>query len=794
MIQASSNCFHLATKETSYCFRVLETGHLEHLYYGKKIHPNYDALTEKHPFGVGNAIYVDNDHMDLCLENLRTEVATYGKGDIHEPFLVLRYPDGSRSSDFRFEGSEVVQGKEALATLPASYGSEEQATSLHVWLKDKNSDCRLHLYYGVFEDTNVITRSAKLENLGEETIVIERMLSTQVDFPANDYVFTSFHGAWAREMRKTEVNMTGGKFVNASFTGSSSSRSNPFVMLSEKTASEDYGKVYGFNLVYSGNHYEAVEVTSFGKTRFVAGINPEHFAFLLKAGETFESPEAVMTFSDAGFNGMSQNMHHFVQNHIVRGEWAHKERPVLLNSWEAAYFDINEKKLLKLAKAAADTGMELFVMDDGWFGDRNTDTKSLGDWYVNKNKLPNGIEGLAKKINDLGLLFGIWVEPEMINVDSDLYRAHPDWAVDIPGKEHAEGRFQRILDLVNPDVQDYIIDAMSKVFETPGVAYVKWDMNRIFSDVYSKILPPEQQGEVFHRYMMALYHIMKTLTEKFPHILFEGCAAGGNRFDLGILSYFPQIWASDDTDALYRVNAMTNYSYGYPMSTVSAHVSACPNHQTLRTTPLETRFHVSAFGVAGYECNLCDMSKEDQMEIANQVSIYKTWRKTMQYGDFYRGRNGNIHEWTVVSPDQEQAVGFLMQELVQPHTPFLQYFAKGLAPEYAYHFFNRDLKHSIKAFGDLINTQSPIHIKQDSLIQDLVAKFVKLNGETEDAVCNGDLLMEAGIKLSMGFAGTGYNDDVRYLPDFGSRIYFMEKVEEMDAEETNTEETNTEEV
>ena len=471
---------------------------------------------------------------------------------------------------------------------------------------------------------------------------------------------------------------------------------------------------------------------------------------------------------------MSQNMHHFVKECIVRGRWKNKIRPVLLNSWEASYFDINESKLLKLAKAGKDVGIELFVMDDGWFGKRDDDKSSLGDWHVNRKKLPNGVEGLCKKVNDLGLDFGIWVEPEMVNVDSELYRAHPDWVMDIPGKPHTEGRNQRILDLANPEVVDYLIAQMEKVFSSANIAYVKWDMNRIFSDVYSRYLPADRQGETAHRYILGLYRMMKTLTEEFPDILFEGCSSGGHSCDLGILSFFPQIWASDDTDAVYRANGQTGYSYGYPMNTVSAHVSACPNHQTLRTAPLETRFNVAAFGVCGYECNLCDMKKEELSEIKNQIEIYKNWRDVLQYGDFYRGRSGNIHEWTCVSRDKTKAVGMIMQELVEPNKQFEQYFPKGLDKKVKYIFSNRDLKYNIKYFGDLVNTASPIHIKQDSLMHNIVSKFVKMQGEKEEYIASGSTLM-SGVKLTQGFAATGYNEETRFFQDFGSRIYFMEE-------------------
>ena len=457
-------------------------------------------------------------------------------------------------------------------------------------------------------------------------------------------------------------------------------------------------------------------------------------------------------YAENGFNQMSQRLHYFIREHIVRGTWQKKERPILLNSWEASYFDISEKKLLKLAKEAKEVGIELFVMDDGWFGERMDDSSSLGDWEANAKKLLGGLKGLSDKIRGLGLQFGIWVEPEMVNVKSKLYVAHPDWTIEIPGQPHSEGRNQRILDLGRREVQDYIIESMSKVFSSADISYVKWDMNRTFSDYYSTALPPERQGEVAHRYVLGLYRCMKELTERFPEILFEGCAAGGNRFDLGILCYFPQIWGSDDTDACCRADIQTNYSYGYPLSTVSAHVSACPNHQTLRRTPLTTRFAVAAFAVLGYECNFCDCTREELEEIRAQIALYRKWRSVLQQGTFYRGRtfaDGNLTEWTCVSEDQTQAVGMLMQKLAEPNTQFHAYYPKGLAKEKRYHFTNRALTYSILEFGDLVNTVAPVHIRPDSVTHHLLAKFVKMDGETEDFCAYGDALMYGGVHLSL---------------------------------------------
>lgn len=791
MITAQNGIYKLDTDNTSYIFRECESGHLQHLYYGRKIHADAQVLCEKHVSIPGNTNIYSPDFNNFSLEDMCLEMSSWGKGDIREPFIEVSHADGSSTSDFLFESSKITLGKEESETLPGSYDEDGNVGHLTVILKDSNYNLKLELHYYVYEKCNVITRSAKFINESTDDVRLNRLMSMQLDFNDSDYELSSFNGAWIREMNRNIISLEAGKYVNESVTGTSSNRSNPFVMIARHNTSENFGECFGFNLIYSGNHYEAAQVNSYGKLRIVTGINPSLFSYKIRAGESFETPEAVMTYGYAGFNSMSHNMHDFVNNHIVRGKWKNRVRPILLNSWEAAYFNINEKKLLRLAKAGKEAGVELFVMDDGWFGERNDDTSSLGDWTPNEKKLPGGIREIADKIKVLGLDFGIWVEPEMVNVKSRLYEKHPEWVVDIPEKPHSEGRNQRILDLSNTEVQDYIIEQMSNIFSSADISYVKWDMNRIFSDYYSKNLPPERQGEMAHRYVCGLYHCMRELTNRFPDILFEGCSAGGNRFDLGILCYFPQIWASDNTDAVSRAQIQNNYTYGYPPSVLSSHVSASPNHQTLRRTPLETRFAVAAFGNLGYECNFCDMSKEELEAVKAQITLYKEKRELFQRGIFYRGRSfsdrdirdssvlsaggGSLMEWSCVKKDTSEAVGLLMNKLAVANTPHTCFYAKGLDPEKQYHFYNRALKYNIKDFGDLVNTASPVHIRQDSLIQHLAAKWIKINGEREDYHVFGDTLMYCGVRLKQAFCATGLNDEVRYFPDFGARLYFMDE-------------------
>ncbi len=803
MITVTDGIFHLATEHTSYVFQITETGHLEHLYYGAFLGEitaaDAAAMTEKRAFAAGNVISYDEEHPTVTMEDICLEMSCEGHGDIRPPFLTVIHADGSRTSDFIFKKYEITPEKVTEGLLPGAHDDAsapatdaDAAASEHltVTLKDRAYGVTLELYYDLYPACDTICRRSRLVNTGSGDLRLLKLMSTQLDFPDTDYVYSSFTGGWGREMNRTDTLLHRGAVSSGSAAGTSSSRANPFVMLSRPETTEDAGECFGLNLVYSGNHLEEASVNGFDKTRFLAGIHPQHFEFRLAEGESFETPEAVMVFSDRGFGEMSRRMHAFVRNHIMPAKWGNTVRPILLNSWEAAYFAIDEGKLLRLAKAGKSAGVELFVVDDGWFGVRNDDLRSLGDWTENRKKLPEGLRGLAEKVNALGLAFGIWVEPEMVNQDSNLYRAHPDWAMEIPGKPHSEGRPQRILDFANPAVVDHITEEMTRVFSSANIAYVKWDMNRIWSDAFSQYLPAERQGETAHRYMLGLYRVMRTLTERFPEILFEGCASGGNRFDLGILAYFPQIWGSDDSDALQRARLQEGLSYGYPLISCGAHVSDCPNHQTLRNTPLDTRFNVAAFGAFGYEINLCDLPKSQLTEIAGEIELYKKWRPVFQLGSFFRGRIVNdggkvrqipvsdeaaVHEWTVVSEDGKSAVGLLMQELTVPNRPYECYRAKGLDPDRRYHFRNIPKTQDIRSFGGLINNVAPVHIKPGSLLHTVIAKRMSQPGEQEDVIVSGRVLMRSGVKLLPAFAGTGYNEKVRYFQDFCSRLYFMEE-------------------
>lgn len=768
--------FVLNTKNTTYAFGVLKTGQLEHLYYGEKIDiDNFEPLREQHTCMPGNTVAYNRETPEYSLENMRLEMSSYGKGDVREPFVEIVGSDGGYTSDFIFDKFEVSKGKKAFKTLPGSYDENDNVEHLCITLKDENGvdNLTMELHYYVYEECDVITRSTLLRNNGNKSVNIKRLMSMQLDLFGMNYVMTTFNGSWANEMNRHETKIGAGRFANYSYAGTSSNRANPFVIISGEETTEGYGQCIGTNLIYSGNHYEAMEASSFNKTRFVSGINPQSMMFELQPGDEFEAPEAVFTYSNGGYNAMSRNMHNFVREHIVRGSWKHKTRPVLLNSWEANYFDITREKLVNLAKAGKEAGIELFVMDDGWFGKRNDDTSSLGDWFVNEQKLPDGLSGLVEEINNIGLDFGIWIEPEMINKNSELYKKHPEWVLENPNREHSEGRNQCMLDLTNDNVCAYMVDSITKVLESANISYVKWDMNRIFSDYYSKNLPKEKQTEVSHRYVLGFYKMAKALTERFPEILFEGCCGGGNRFDLGMLCFFPQIWASDNTDAVCRANIQNGYSYGYPMSVLSAHVSACPNHQTLRTTPIDTRYNVACFGILGYECDLTKMSKEDLFYIKKQIEEYKQWREILQFGEFYRGANPynnsmdsdrqNVYQWTCVSEDKKKAVGMVLQKLVKPNDQFMNFRPKGLDKTKKYHFHNRTVYHNADKMGHFLKNEN-------------ASEEFYIEGEREDYVAYGSLLCSAGINLKEGFSGGAVNKSIRVMEDFDSRLYYMEDI------------------
>lgn len=794
MVKIEQRTILLETENHSYLMHADKAGNLLHLYYGPKIdlwEADISPLAPKHENPYGCTVIADPSLPNLSLDDACLEVSSRGKGDFREPFVEITYADGSRASDFRFRSAEILAVKPMPQGLPGAYSEETQENqSVKITLQDQNSPTILELYYTVFADCDCITRFSCLKNPGNAPVTVEKLMSVQLDFPESPVKILHFNGDWAREMQRNTTLLSSGRFVNASKGGSSSNKANPFLMIAQPEATETSGYCYAANLIYSGDHEESAEICGHGITRLLTGLNPSFLSWELAPGMDFYSPEAVITCSDTGYRGISRRMHTFVREHIVRGYWKHRQRPILLNSWEAMYFGVQERKVIKLAETAKKVGIELFVLDDGWFGKRNDDTSSLGDWFDNKEKLPGGLSGLSAKIKAMGLKFGIWVEPEMVNENSELYRKHPDWVLRNPNTNHALSRNQMVLDIAKQEVQDYIIEAMSDVFSRSQADYVKWDMNRNFSDIFSQGCEI-QQGAYSYRYMQGLYRILDTLTRKFPKILFEACAAGGNRFDLGMLCYMPQIWASDCTDAYQRAIIQNGYSYGYPQSTMGSHISASPNHQTLRKMPLETRFAIACGGVLGYECNLSDAKPEDLEEIKEEIILYKRWRQTLQFGQLYRLNGSNAlgwekpysqfdtdHvRWIIVSDDQAEAVGIVMQNRNLPNFGRRSFRSFGLKDSGLYHFYNRSRKYDVHRMGDLINTVAPTHIRQDSMLHHVISKFYKLPGEKEDYLITGSLLNRAGIMLAESFCGTGMNGNTAIYQDNDARLFFMEEID-----------------
>lgn len=749
---------------------VNEHGHLEHIYYGAHIvGSGVDALRYKRNIVRGSLVLSSQDDSTYSLDDVPLEWSGIGRGDYRNSPAQILMPDATYTNDFCYLSHEYVDGDCPMGSLPTAYGA---AQTLIVTLKDSVMDVRVKLFYSVYEESNVITRRAVLQNNEASPLHLQKFMSMMLDLPQGDYDMTTFDGDWISEANRHLRPVESGIYINESTTGASSNRHNSGVLISGKHTSQQQGIAYGFNLIYSGNHHTAVEKAPCGLVRVMCGISPHCFDFTLKHGEQFETPEAVMTFSEDGFNGMSQNFHRFVNQNVVRGDWKGRERPVLINNWEAHFFRYKQGKLMRLARRAKKLGVELFVLDDGWFSNRNTDTCGLGDYNVNRKKLPCGIDGLAERIEKLGMKFGLWFEPESVNPDSDLYRNHPEYAIKIPSRTPALGRHQLLLDLTNPFVRDYIVDNVSAILDSAKISYVKWDMNRHMSDMYSASCPA---GEFFHRYTMGLYDVLGRIFLPRSHILVEGCASGGDRFDLGILCFCQQIWASDDTDPIERVKIQSGLSYLYPQSTMGAHVSQSPHQQTLRHTPISTRFHVASYGCLGYEMDLGELTPLEKKDVAEQISFYKKHRKTLQFGTFYRFDN-KPNQWCfeAVNSDKSVAISTMVQGLATaaPSNDMLPLI--GLDASACYSLKSRPQRVYVGRFGSLIKHLLPIKLKPDGLVlRTLNRHYSMLDGEQSLSASGAELM--AGVQLDRQFIGTGYQKDIRMLGDFGSNMYIIER-------------------
>lgn len=674
--------FHLQGKDTSYVMQVIGDGYLSHLYWGRKVreyhHSNQLQFMDR---GFSGNPYPSIDRT-FSLDTLPQEYPGYGTTDFRTPAYQIQLENGTTVTDLRYKHHRILKGKQSLEGLPSTYvESENEAETLEITLEDSVSYIKVVVAYTVYEQRNVITRTARIVNEGSRSIKLLRALSANVDFRDADFDFLHLSGAHVRERYIDRHALRTGMQSIESRRGASSHQQNPFIALLRKNATEDTGEVFAFNLVYSGNFVAQAEVDQFKNTRVSLGINPFDFSWMLEAGEAFQCPEVVMVYSHQGLGDMSRTFHDLYRTRLCRGEFRDKERPILVNNWEATYFDFDADKIEEISTVGKELGVELFVLDDGWFGKRDDDKTSLGDWFVDQAKLPNGLGDLADRIRKMDMQFGLWFEPEMISVDSDLYRKHPEWCLHVPNYSRSESRNQLVLDLSRKDVCDALIKMVSDVLASAPITYVKWDMNRHMTEIGSALLPTDQQRETAHRYMLGLYRVMDKITSSFPHILFESCSGGGGRFDPGMLYYMPQTWTSDNTDAISRLKIQYGTSLVYPISAMGAHVSDVPNHQVHRYTSLDMRGDVAMSGNLGYELDLTKLTGEEKEIVKRQVSKYQEVRQLIQFGDFYRLLSpfeGNETAWSFVNKDKTEAMVFYFRVLAEANAPFESFKVRGL--------------------------------------------------------------------------------------------------------------------
>lgn len=649
--------FTLHTVGTTYQMQVDSFGYLLHLYYGRKAAGCMDYLLTFYDRGFSGNPYDAGNDRTYSMDVLPQEFPCFGTGDFRSAAFVVKNADGSIACDLRFRDYSIKKGKYSLSGLPAVYASDTEAETLEIYLEDPVTNVQAVLLYGVLPERDIITRAVKIINQGQGRICIEKIQSACLDFVSGKYDLLTFYGRHAMERNFQRTAVMHGNYVIGSRRGTSSHQYNPLLILAEQTASENAGSCYGMSLMYSGNFKGEAEQDQYQQTRVLLGLQDEQFSYPVEPGDSFIAPEVILTYSSEGLNRLSQNLHTCIRKHVCRGKYKEEVRPILVNSWEAAYFDFTGETIYDLAVQAKEAGIEMVVMDDGWFGKRDDDNSGLGDWIVNEKKLGCTLGELIGRINALGVKFGIWIEPEMVSEDSDLYHAHPDWAFTIPGRKPGRSRNQLVLDFSRKEVIDYIFDQLCKVLDQGNVEYVKWDMNRSLSDVYSAAAT--NQGKVFHDYVLGVYDFLERLLERYPDMLIEGCSGGGGRFDAGMMYYTPQIWCSDNTDAVDRVKIQYGTSFGYPVSTVGSHVSDIPNHQTGRVTSMHTRSVVAMAGTFGYELDLGKLSSEEKKEIRVQIADYKKYAPLILNGRYYRLSNPYTDEtgsWAFVSEDQQKVL------------------------------------------------------------------------------------------------------------------------------------------
>ena len=679
--------FKLDTPNSSYVIGIVDKENfVGHVYYGKKLRDANIAYLLR--IGEGPFVPSENNRERVSFyDTFPMEYAGNGLGDYRRSSISVRTAGGHTAVSLFYVSHKIYAGKPGLAGLPATFGDENDCETLELLCEDPVLGLKVTLLYTAFSDVDVITRSVRIENDGE-MLYLTKALSFSMDMDNRDFTLLTMHGSWARERMLEHRKVKKGFMGVESVRGESSHQEHPFMALAAGNADQSQGEVYGMHFVYSGNFIGQVELGQFDTVRVGMGIHPENFCWKLEKGESFQTPEVVLVYSDIGYDGMTHQFHELYRNHLIRSEYKDKKRPILINNWEATYFDFNTEKLLSIAKKAAELGIEMLVMDDGWFGHRNDDSTSLGDWYVNEEKLNGGLKHLVDEVNKLGLKFGIWFEPEMISPDSKLYEAHPDWAIQIPGREGSLCRNQYVLDLTRKEERDYAYESVASILRSANIEYVKWDMNRQLSDIGSYGLPADRQGELYHRYVLAVYEMQERLVTEFPHLLLENCSGGGARFDPGMLYYSPQIWCSDDTDAVERLKIQESTAMIYPLSTMGAHVSDCPNHTVGRVTPFETRGHVALAGTFGYELDITKIPEEDRQMIPKQVAMYHKYNDLVRSGDYYRiasyQENHYFDCYEVVSKDKSEALVTFVQVINRPNYKSRRITLKGLDPQKNY--------------------------------------------------------------------------------------------------------------
>ena len=758
MIECRDRVFHLGTDYWSCLLQVTPQGWLEQIHFGAPVSINdAEVLRCKPGLGWGSAVLLDDKDSTSCMDSIPLAWSSSGRGDYRESPIDVGCEGKTLVADFRYSSHQILPGLVPMEGLPQAQDGEQ---TLEITFEHLGGGLQLKLYWTVFPYT--MTRRAVLINTGSQPITIGKLMSFCIDLPGR-FELTTFDGGWIAEAHKHTVPVGEARLVNESTTGASSNRHNPGFLLSQPGATESSGCVYGFNLIYSGNHYAGVQRSLQGLNRVVQGISPSNFIRELPPGTFFETPESVLAWSDGGFGGLSGRMHDFVNRHIIPKAWRYRPRPVLYNNWEGCMFDFNQHRLVELAKKAKRLGCELFVLDDGWFGKRNDDTAGLGDYAVNRKKLPGGLKGLSKQIKSLGMEFGLWFEPESVNEDSDLYRAHPEWVLrdDLPP---VLGRHQLLLDLTKPEVRDYIVDNVSHVLDDSGIAYVKWDMNRHSTALGSKA----------HDYILGLYDILRRIFGPRPDILFESCSSGGNRFDLGMLTFSPQIWCSDDTDPIERLDIQDGLSYLYPQSTMGAHVSAAPHAQTLRSTPLFTRGNVSFFGVLGYELDLNHLLPVEIKEIQAQIAYYKKHRSVFQFGQFRRLELENGVTGWQVSGENRHLAG-IFHRLVHAAPGYEWMKLRGLNRLGRYHVESRPQSLRVGQFGNLLKHVVPFSVNPNGSLLRIADRHYAMEDGSQKFNASGAALM-SGWALPQQFFGTGYNKDGRMQGDFGSNLFEVREV------------------